>query len=240
MMERLTKDRKFNLGNFKETILDLLFPKDIYCVVCGAVIDRGDTNSLCASCLSEAFWIGGETNHDEAHTFRNGYVCASYVGQIKEMVHRMKYREEGYIARSIGGIMADRFMLLADAETGELPAYDLLLPIPMHKEKKSRRGYDQAEQIALSLGDKLGIPVSAKLLARVRNTAVMSKLDRNERLHNLQGAFEIVAEDAAALQGKSVLMVDDVFTTGSSADACAEVLLAGGAETVDLIVFAHA
>jgi ComF family protein len=152
----------------------------------------------------------------------------------------MKYKEEGYIAKSIGGIMADKFIGLADLETGEIPAYDILVPIPMHKEKRILRGYDQAEQIALSLGSKLNIPVSCGLLERVRKTAAMSKLGRDERMHNLQCAFEVSSNRVEDIKGKSVLLVDDVFTTGSSADACAEVLFAGGAASVDLIVFAHA
>jgi ComF family protein len=155
-----------------------------------------------------------------------------------ELVREMKYRGKDWYADTVAAIMAARYFALADSETGELPSYDYLLSVPMSSGKKAVRGYDQAELIAARLSRRIGVRVLKKTLTRTRDTDVMSGLSKDERRINLGGAFYVSCGMINTLAGKNLLLADDVYTTGSTVDACAEALLAAGADNVDVIVFA--
>jgi ComF family protein len=150
----------------------------------------------------------------------------------------MKYRGNPWIARKIALIMRDKILSESDPVTGELPHWDLLIPAPMNIMKKKKRGYDQAALIAGFLSREFGVPCADGILIRNRSTDVMSALSADERRANLTGAFSLNAYAADRLREQDILLIDDVFTTGSTADACAEVLLSGGANNVDVFVFA--
>jgi ComF family protein len=151
----------------------------------------------------------------------------------------MKYRDRPAYADAVTALMEARIRAAAAEETGELPAWDALVPVPMHRTKQEKRGYNQADLLARGLAKRLGLPLLQDLLVRNRETGVMSSLSLGERKQNLADAFCIRrGAPAELLQGKEILLLDDVFTTGSTADACAEVLLRAGCTQVDLIVFA--
>jgi ComF family protein len=152
------------------------------------------------------------------------------------MVRAMKYRDSAWIAAAVAEAMRDRW----EYEGGAAP---LVIPVPMAEHKKRRRGYDQAELIARIFARFIGAPFAPDILLRRRETAVMSGLGAESRRANMAGAFA-VGEYARKLIGGgeltlgSVLLIDDVFTTGSTADACAAVLKDAGAEAVTLFTFA--
>lgn len=106
---------------------------------------------------------------------------------------------------------------------------DLLIPIPLHKSRRRKRGFNQAELIAKGLGRELEIPVSANYLLRTRKTSPQKELNDQERKNNLKNAFQVVNYD---VKFKKVLLIDDIYTTGSTIDAAASVLLESGAEKV--------
>jgi ComF family protein len=108
----------------------------------------------------------------------------------------------------------------------------------MHKKKLKARGYNQAEIISVSLSKKLGIQCSNKLLFRVEYTAAMSRLAKEERRMNIENAFAPAKNAAKKIEGKKILLVDDIYTTGSTADACSLALLKAGASEVRFISFA--
>jgi len=105
----------------------------------------------------------------------------------------------------------------------------VLVPVPIHRSRKHRRGYNQAEVLATALGRKLDIPVDAGLLKRVKKTVPQKFLDEQERQNNLKKAFKIGHND---VKWKTAIIVDDIYTTGSTIDACASVLLKTGIEKV--------
>lgn len=106
---------------------------------------------------------------------------------------------------------------------------DLLIPIPLHKSRRRKRGFNQAELIAKKLGKELKIPVSTDSLLRIRKTSPQKELNDQERKSNLKNAFQVVNNDVKL---KKVLLIDDIYTTGSTIDAAASVLLEHGAEKV--------
>ena len=241
-------------------ILDLIFPKDLYCISCGRPLPLQGPGgfALCGSCTDGIDWITGRSCakcgkplSDEnpmdfcrdcalaaPHVFGRGFACALYTGRVAEIIRGMKYRGKAWHADTLSKMMADRYFSMADAETGELPYYDGIAAVPMTAGKKDVRGYDQAALMAAGLSLRIGIPWLKGALSRIRETGVMSSLSEDERRQNLTGAFAVGYDMIEAVKGKSILLVDDIYTTGSTIDTCAEALFSAGAERVDFFVFA--
>lgn len=112
---------------------------------------------------------------------------------------------------------------------------DAIIPVPLHSQRQRSRGYNQSHLLAKVIGDKLGVPFTATTLTRTRNTPPQSLLRQHYRLQNLTGAFRV----DKVIPGKTVLLVDDVMTTGTTVSECAEVLRKAGAERVYVVVFAR-
>lgn len=243
-------------------LLDLIFPKDIYCVSCGRPLplqEYGNSafyTALCGDCADEIAWLCGrccakcgrplanenpgvlcrECAAGAQHFFGRAYACALYSGRSASIVRDIKYRNKAWYADTLAVMMAARYLSFADPDTGELPEYDYIANVPMSPRKRAKRGFDQSALLAAGLARRIGIPYLNGAIRRTRETAVMSALSGDERRRNLEGAFasgyDMIAERPR------ILLVDDVYTTGSSVDACAAVLLAAGARGVDVFVFA--
>ena len=109
---------------------------------------------------------------------------------------------------------------------------EVIVPVPMYRWKKRRRGYNQAETFARALGRELGLPVDAGLVRRVRNTVPQKELNGGQRAANLKNAFQLAAD---IVKYKKILLVDDIYTTGSTMEACARALLRAGVKNVYFI-----
>ena len=225
-------------------IADLIFPKNIYCISCGRPMPLSgsvDDLSICDRCASEIDWISNRRRisaEGRGHFYGNAFACAVYSGQAAEIVRDMKYRGKSWNANTLAALMAVRYFAEADPETGELPYYDYIVHVPMHASKKALRGYDQAELLAAGFARRIGVPHLKKALTRTRKTETMSGLSKDERLENLLGAFAVSCDIMDVVKGMRLLLIDDVYTTGSSVSACTESLLAAGAGHVDVFVFA--
>lgn len=158
--------------------------------------------------------------------------CAPFTGVARRAVHGLKYDGERRLAPILGAAVARRW-----ARAGA--AGDALVPVPASPDRVRERGYDQASLIAVAASRRLGIPV-VQALARTRTTTAQFDLDRTARRSNLGGAFRVADEAAAAaLQGRWVVLVDDVVTTGSTLAACATILLETGALAVSAVAVAR-
>ncbi len=149
-------------------------------------------------------------------------------GALADAVHRLKYEDRPQLARPLAA-------LVAPAAQELLSWCDLLAPVPLHPHRLRRRGYDQALLLARALA-KEGTRVEPRLVRRVRDTPPQVGKDRAQRRQNVQDAF-VAASEA---RGKKVLLVDDVLTTGATADAAAKALLAAGASAVRVLALARA
>ena len=241
-------------------LLDLIFPRDLYCLSCGRPVPlRGKEGfALCESCAGEIQWIKGRVCekcgrllspenpgklcHDcgdaAEHIFGKAYACVLYGGRVSGIVRDMKYHSRPWYADTLSALMAARYFAAVDPETGELPCFDYILPVPMSVMKRAVRGYDQAALLAKGLSRRIGAPCLEGALRRMRDTNVMSGLSSGERRQNLEGAFLLSCDMIDIVVGKRLLLVDDVYTTGSTVDTCAGVLLGAGAASVDVFVFA--
>jgi ComF family protein len=161
--------------------------------------------------------------------------CAPFGGLVRRALHELKYGGETRLAVPLGEAIARRW--------GRVTAGgDLLVPVPVHAERRRHRGYDQAELIARAAARALGLPM-APLLVRARATTAQFDLDRRTRATNVAGAFRLRSggEDRGSrpLAGRWVVLVDDVVTTGATLSACARPLLSAGAIGVSAVTVAR-
>ena len=115
---------------------------------------------------------------------------------------------------------------------------DLLLPVPLHRQRLRERGFNQALLLAQDLSRRTGIPCNKRILQKKKPTLPQVNLSGPEREKGVRGAFQVT--EKKKLKGKSILLVDDVYTTGATVNECSKVLMAGGAERVDVLTLAHA
>jgi len=172
------------------------------CPGCGGELDG--IMAVCSQCTEAPprLWAGAVSLFE-------------YRGEAKKLIHAFKFNNRPELARPLGYLGAQ---LLKEAD---FPV-DVIVPVPLHFLRRYQRSFNQSELIAGELGRHLGLPV-ADVLRRTRHTPSQASLKRKERLKNQKNAFTV--SDAAPLQGKTVLLVDDVLTTGSTLNATARALL---------------
>jgi ComF family protein len=151
-------------------------------------------------------------------------------GPARKLVHRLKYSDRAELARPIG-----RWMARAGADI--LIDADLLAHVPLHPLRLWRRRFNQAAMLAREVARHTGKPCDVNALVRVKATRSQVGLSRTQRAENMQGAFKVA--DGAAVKGRNVVLVDDVLTSGATANAASRALIRAGAKRVDVLVFAR-
>ena len=157
--------------------------------------------------------------------------AAAYAGSAKELVHRFKYQADLAAGRVLGRLLAERCGAALPDEV------DLLVPVPLHRRRLGARGFNQAALLARAAGRRLGVPVAVAALARARNTRTLAGLHPDERAAELGGAF--VVRRPGRVAGLRVLLVDDVLTTGATAEGCCRALKSAGATWAGVAVAAR-
>ena len=155
-----------------------------------------------------------------------------YDDVARALVHALKYHDRTDLAPTMGRWMAR-------AGTQLLDGADMLIPVPLHWRRAWRRRYNQSGALARVIERQSGVRLRTDLLQRVRATEQQVGLSRPQRASNVQGAFAVSATGKAELQGRRVVLIDDVLTSGATLDACARALLRAKAAEVDVLVFAR-
>ena len=196
---------------------------DPYCKTCGEAFEgRIDGDFACPNCSKLKFsfeFARSATVRDE---------------RTLDMVHRLKYGRQIHLAKELGRLAYESFF-----DPRLLPAIDggwPLVPVPLYRKRHQHRHFNQAEEISRVLSKHTGLPV-LKALQRTRSTETQTLLTRAQRLENLRGAF-VLTENGQRWIGKSpagAVLVDDVFTTGSTVDECAKILRRGGFQQVFVV-----
>ena len=175
--------------------------------------------------------------------FVKAVAFGAYQGHLRSLIHLLKYDGMQPLAHRLGELLAQSLDPFADA-SGEARRM-LVVPVPMHRAKQRRRGFNHAALLAQTAISKLGrshpewdLRLALDVLERVKPTLSQAGLTAGQRRRNLRGAF--VARRPAQLAGRDVLLVDDVYTTGATARACSRVLIAGGAASVRVATVARA
>lgn len=221
-----------------ERMLDLLFPRR--CPICDNVTGWHD-GGVCPSCLQKIVYIrepfcmkcgkqlggAGEEFCGEClrkkHEYIQGMALYDY-GSMADSLFRFKYAGRQEYADFYGRQLYER----RGAWLAALKP-DALVPVPIHSSRKRKRGYNQAELIARALSRRSGIPVNAKLVCRVKKTLPQKNLSERERQNNLKKAFKIRQNDVKL---STIVIIDDIYTTGSTIDAVSRALKDAGVQKV--------
>lgn len=200
---------------------EIKVPGPLYCLRCGKPLPDGGAH--CYQCR------GSKAKKFKCRLIRSAVVFGP---QVRGVVHAFKYTDKPYLAGWLAEWMNRRW-----AAYPELARAELLVPVPLHAKKFKSRGYNQSELLARELGRLRGLPVDALSVVRVRNTPSQTGFGREGRLQNMSGAFACVRPEQ--VKGKTVLLIDDVATTGATLEGCAEALKAAGAKAVMAYTFAR-
>jgi ComF family protein len=206
------------------------------CETCLTDLDRLAA-PMCARCswpfdgaITEVF-VCGDCEGREVH-----YECAVAAyrarGVVRELIHAFKYYGKLHLRTPLAAWLSETL------EDSRISAKDVhaFVPVPLHSVRKRERQYNQAEELCDLLTQRTGIP-TLHALERVRNTITQTQLSREERMENLRGAFH--ARHNAEINGRDLVLVDDVFTTGSTVEECSRVLRRAGAASVRVITVAR-
>ena len=193
-----------------------------YCPRCGLPEPSGDgAGYLCGPCLKERWQF-------EVHRS-----SGLYEGALKEAIHTFKYGGVFPLVRVFGDLLQPTLQTLSQ----DYPV-DVMIPVPLHIRRLRERGFNQALLLVKELNRRIGIPYEERALKKIKDTPVQIALKKRERRKNLKGVFQ--AKDTETLKGKSVVLVDDVYTTGATVNECSRALLKAGAERVAVLTVARA
>ena len=220
-------------------ILDLIYPKR--CTMCDCTVEPSD-EMICPSCAEKLHFTEGpfclkcgkQLSHEESeycsdcekkiHAFDAGRSLFPYSDRVIKSLYRLKYSNRPGYAAFYGMKMA-----LVFPEVIEKWGVQVIMPVPLHKSRLKVRGYNQAALMARALGAGVGIPVVEDGLIRVKKTRPQRLLDAPARQDNLKNAFKIGRFDVKL---KTVLLVDDIYTTGSTIDEVCRVLRQAGVKEI--------
>jgi ComF family protein len=192
------------------------FVVEPFCRCCGLPFE-GDINIVfeCANC------------RDQRLHFRSARAAVKLTGLVQAVIHRYKYNQANWFEP----FLADLLIRQA-APTLRPNDWDLIVPIPLHWRKLRERSFNQSLRMARQLSKVTGIPINARLLRRKKPTQTQTRLTRAQRAENVKRAF--VYHSRNGLDGRRIILVDDVLTTGATASACAKLLMQNGASVVDV------
>ena len=235
-----------------DSLVALLFPDS--CRICQRPVESFSTVPICEDCFGSIrpyeglecdrcglFLQGSAPLHGTSlcglcrrgtFSFEQARSFASYEGALRDLIQRFKYDGFRPLARPLGKCLAE-----AVGRLGE-DGWDLVVPVPLHSRRQRERGFNQAELLAARLSRLCGIPLGTKDCVRVRETRPQTGLRAAERRKNVAGAFHV--PNPRRIRSRRVLLVDDVLTTGATADACARALLLAGAKAVWVATLARA
>jgi len=234
-----------------KAFLDILFPPR--CHNCKSFIPDAGAIHLCATCMDasapirsplcelcgEPFLTAGGSDHlcggclREPPRFTAARAAVLFNGPVRELIHSFKYYRRTQLCRPLGLLTARQLGPFVAAA-----APDLVIPVPLHVKRLRQRGFNQAVLLGEILAREWHVPLSRRNLRRLRWTEPQISLAAAERAANVRGAFAVT--DPAVLQGKRVILVDDVYTTGSTVAECARVLFKAEAAAVFVITVARA
>ncbi len=231
----------------RKTCLDLLFPP--HCLLCDKILPQG-AETFCPDCLIQIEFLcppfcrccgmmvaGGPERRQlcgdclrHPPAFMEAMACISYDQPAAGLLHRLKYNRDTTVLPGLAKI-------IGLSGRAVLPCPDLIVPVPLHRRRLRERGLNQSVLLARLFFPARLVDIRLDILKRIRDTPAQTSLDGAARRRNLRLAF--VVSDAGAVQGRSVCLVDDVFTTGTTVNECSKTLLEQGAQEVRVLTLAR-
>lgn len=227
--------------NIVSGFYDLIFPKvcmacleeaapqqgSLFCVKCMFEIPYSDHFENPANDLVKLFYGKSEIEHAAA------YLKFTEGGVVQNILHNFKYKKHLEIGTQLGEVVGDK-ILTSDL----LKSLDIIIPVPLHENKKYQRGFNQSEVFGNGISKKIKKPIYDDILIRSKYTETQTRKSKSERRENVGDAF--IVKDNTKILGKHILLVDDVITTGSTILACANILRESGASKISIVSIAKA
>lgn len=231
-----------------DLLFDILYPPR--CMFCGELLTLTHNHLTCAACLQQLPWIqkhqcekcGKQLAEKYSkplcpdcskiqHAFDKGVSCFIYEKEVMRALRYLKFKGKKYYGKHLGYYMVQRVQ-----QEDHLNSYDMIIPVPISKKKRKIRGYNQTEILAGEIAESLQIPLDNHCLQKVKDTPSQRSLPVSVRKYNVKNIV-CVHWDRKPIP-ESVLLVDDIYTTGNTVDACAEILKKSGVKRVDVLTLA--
>lgn len=236
------------VNKFKECVLDALFPRNIKCIFCGEELNEKAHNCTCEECYPTLPFInkccdrcGSPVNPENIGVCMNcktnnfhfeiGRSVFGYSDNVVYVVQNLKYNCKKYLVEPMVNFMLEKFATLNIFT-------DIITCIPMFKTKLKKRGYNQSALLASAFANKLNLPF-IELCEKVVDNPSQTSLSYTERRNNVKDCYKLKKEFAKTIKGKSILIVDDVMTTGATSSEISKVLVEHGAKLCNVFTFAH-
>ena len=209
-------------------ILNLIYPP--VCGICGKL----NSNFLCKKCQKEleaeaVFGIDNIENNTKY--FDEHLYIFKYEGIIRRTIIKYKFKEETYLYKTFVN-----FLLKNKKFFEKIKKYDTIIPVPISKKRYKIRGYNQSELIGKDLSKKLNINIGTEYLFKTKNIMEQSKLSKEERAKNIQGVYKLINKEK--LENKKILLIDDVYTTGSTVNECSRILRKANPKKIGVLTLA--
>lgn len=218
----------------------LFFPR--YCPACFGALVKGE-ELICTTCILEMPQTNYHLQVENPLKDRlAGRISLEYAlaffrfrksSRVQHLLHALKYNQQPEIGIAIGKVYGERLR-----EAGLSRTFDLILPVPLHKSRKRKRGYNQSALFAEGLSFSLGVPFSDKVLTRTVKTETQTRKTKLNRWENVSEIFQVT--DVSAIRNKRILLVDDVVTTGATLEACGQTILKEGCSELSIACIAEA
>lgn len=216
-----------------DKIINTIYPPK--CIFCQQLLNHDAVLHICSNCYGKLPFMEQAvipTSQEGEDGCCDGAISVfHYTGMVKESLIRFKFYNKPSYYRTYARLIADRLSKITGKEQ-----YDIVMSVPLHRHKEFSRGYNQAYLISRALSRELGLPEASRLLRRYRYTENQSLLDKQKRHQNVKGAFDVLSP--RKVNGKSILLVDDILTTGSTLEECSRMLKLAGAKKVTAAVVA--
>lgn len=229
------------MKKFIDKLLEILYPSDIKCLDCGKDINKGE--DFCIKCKKNLPFNNGNICKKCGTVLEKSGVCIRcakrlnfkiarspfmYDGIIKRLIHNFKYDNAKFLFKPLAKYMANCY------KENNMKA-DVIVAIPLYKARFKKRGYNQAEKLAEEMSKIINLPLISAL-ERIKDTPSQTNLDFKERQRNIEGAFTVKDK---SFEGKNVLLIDDVYTSGATMKEASKVLKQNGAKDIYIITLAH-
>lgn len=216
--------------NLLEIALDFIFPP-----VCG-FCKKLSEGYLCTKCRediihSDIYLNQLDLYQDKSIFIDEHFYLFSYEEPIREKILQYKFEDKAYLASTIY-----EFFMNNEKLYGFLKKYDIMIPIPISSSRKRERGYNQSELLARKISRMASIPIEMQVLKKVKHNQPQSSLNRQQRKQNVKNVYKV--QNELKIQNKKILLFDDIYTTGSTANECARILKGAGNSTVGILTIA--
>ena len=202
-----------------EKILDLIYPQ--VCGICGKL----DLKSLCPKCkikLEKEFQFNTDYYGDDLNIcFLEHNYFFKYGNLIRGQILALKFQEKPYVYKTMA-----YFLKNVKKSFEKLEKYDIIIVVPVSKQRKLERGYNQSELIAKEISKIIKVPIANKVLYKTKHTVPQSTLNKKQREENAKGVYQVV--NISKIYNKKILLIDDIFTTGNTVNECAKILIQKG------------